>query len=304
MSKIVGIGSSVHDTLMVTREFPAEDTKIQAQETFIQGGGPCATALVAASKLGVTSSYIGTLGNDIYGSYMMDDFKRYGVGIDNIIQKDDYVSFHSFVILNSSSSSRTCIWNKGTIPELQHDEINLNTIKNAELLHLDGHQLDAAIYAAGKARENGVKVSLDAGGVYPGIEKLLPLVDFLIPSEEFVLKIMDKTNIKEAAAALYAKYKPEVFIVTQGSRGGFFYNGREYERYRSFTVDAVDTNGAGDVFHGAFIAGYVKGMDIRKTIHFASAVAALKCTQIGARNSVPSYDNTIQFLGRNGFNEF
>ena len=84
MSKIVGIGSSVHDTLMVTREFPAEDTKIQAQETFIQGGGPCATALVAASKLGVTSSYIGTLGNDIYGSYMMDDFKRYGVGIDNI----------------------------------------------------------------------------------------------------------------------------------------------------------------------------------------------------------------------------
>ncbi|MDD2504082.1 MAG: PfkB family carbohydrate kinase [Clostridia bacterium] len=304
MSKIVGIGSSVHDTLMVTREFPAEDTKIQAQETFIQGGGPCATALVAASKLGVTSSYIGTLGNDIYGSYMMDDFKRYGVGIDNIIQKDDYVSFHSFVILNSSSSSRTCIWNKGTIPELQHDEINLNTIKNAELLHLDGHQLDAAIYAAGKARENGVKVSLDAGGVYPGIEKLLPLVDFLIPSEEFVLKIMDKTNIKEAAAALYAKYKPEVFIVTQGSRGGFFYNGREYERYRSFTVDAIDTNGAGDVFHGAFIAGYVKGMDIRKTIHFASAVAALKCTQIGARNSVPSYDNTIQFLGRNGFNEF
>ena len=304
MSKIVGIGSSVHDTLMVTREFPAEDTKIQAQETFIQGGGPCATALVAASKLGVTSSYIGTLGNDIYGSYMMDDFKRYGVGIDNIIQKDDYVSFHSFVILNSSSSSRTCIWNKGTIPELQHDEINLNTIKNAELLHLDGHQLDAAIYAAGKARENGVKVSLDAGGVYPGIEKLLPLVDFLIPSEEFVLKIMDKTNIKEAAAALYAKYKPEVFIVTQGSRGGFFYNGREYERYRSFTVDAIDTIGAGDVFHGAFIAGYVKGMDIRKTIHFASAVAALKCTQIGARNSVPSYDNTIQFLGRNGFNEF
>lgn len=304
MSKIVGIGSSVHDTLMVTREFPAEDTKIQAQETFIQGGGPCATALVTASKLGVTSSYIGTLGNDIYGSYMMDDFKRYGVGIDNIIQKDDYVSFHSFVILNSSSSSRTCIWNKGTIPELQHDEINLNTIKNAELLHLDGHQLDAAIYAAGKARENGVKVSLDAGGVYPGIEKLLPLVDFLIPSEEFVLKITNKTKIKEASAALYAKYKPEVFIVTQGSRGGFFYNGREYERYRSFTVDAIDTNGAGDVFHGAFIAGYVKGMDIRKTIHFASAVAALKCTQIGARNSVPSYDNTIQFLGRNGFNEF
>lgn len=304
MSKIVGIGSSVYDTIMVTSEFPAEDTKIQAQETFIQGGGPCATALVAASRLGAESSYIGTLGNDIYGSYMLNEFKSYGVGTDDIIRRDDCVSFHSFVILNSSSSSRTCIWNKGTIPELQCDEINLNAVKNAKILHLDGHQLDAAIYAAGIARENGVKVSLDAGGVYPGIKKLLPLVDILIPSEEFVLKITNKTRIKEAAAALYDKYNPEVFIVTQGSRGGFFYNGREYESYRSFPVDAVDTNGAGDVFHGAFIAGYVKDMDIKQAIYFASAAAALKCTQVGARKSVPNYNNTIQFLRRNGFNEF
>lgn len=304
MSKIVGIGASVHDTLMVTSEFPVEDTKIQAHETFIQGGGPCATALVTASILGVNSSYIGTLGNDIYGSYMVDDFKKYGVDTSNIIRKNNCISYHSFVVINSSNSSRTCIWNKGNISELQANEIDVNAIKNAKVLHLDGHQLNAAIYAAGIAQENGVKVSLDAGGVYPGIEKLLPLVDFLIPSEEFVLKITGKRDIKEASAILYSKYKPEVYIVTQGSKGGFQYNGSKYEQYSSFKVDAIDTNGAGDVFHGAFIAGYVKNMNVKNAIYFASAAAALKCTQVGARKSVPSYDTTIKFLRGSGFNEF
>lgn len=304
MSEIIGIGASVHDTLMVTKEFPNEDTKLESAETIMQGGGPCATALVAASKLGVSSAYIGTLGTDIYGSYMMDDFNKYGVGTDNIIHKDDFTSFHSFVILNSSNSSRTCIWNKGTIPELQRHEINTNSIKDSKVLHLDGHQLDAAIYAASIARENKIKVSLDAGGVYPGIERLLPLVDFLIPSEEFVLKITGETDIKNASSTLYSKYKPEIFIVTQGSEGGFLYNGRECEYYKSFKVDAIDTNGAGDVFHGAFIAGYVKGLDAKKSMQFASAVAALKCMGVGARKSIPTYDDTIKFLRRNGFNEF
>jgi sulfofructose kinase len=304
MSKVVGIGASVYDTLMTTERFPIEDTKLQATNTMIQGGGPCATALVTASILGVSSEYMGTLGNDIYGEFMLDDFKRYGVGTENIIIKKECISFHSFVILNTSNSTRTCIWNKGTIPALQPDEININAIKRARVLHLDGHQLETAIQAATVARESGVKVSLDAGGVYPGICRLLSLVDFLIPSEEFALKITEQSDIKKAASILFYEYKPEVLIITQGSIGGFIYNGKDYMNYSSFKVNAVDSNGAGDVFHGAFIAAYVKGMDVIKSAHFASAVAALKCTQVGARRSVPTYEKTINFLRRNGCNEF
>jgi sulfofructose kinase len=304
MSEIVGIGASVYDTLMVTEGFPVEDTKLQAINTMLQGGGPCATALVAASVLGVSSEYMGILSNDTYGTFMLNDFKKYGVGTENIIIKEGYISSHSFVILNTRNSSRTCIWNKGTVPEFQPSDINVNAIKKAKVLHLDGHNLEAAIQAATIARENGVKVSLDAGGVYPGIDRLLSLVDFLIPSEEFAKKITGESDVAKAASILFYKYKPEFLIITQGPRGGFIYNRKEYMRYRSFNVNAIDSNGAGDVFHGAFIAGYVKGMNVIKAANFASAVAALKCTQVGARRSVPTYEDAIDFLRRNGHNEF
>ncbi len=304
MSDIVGIGATVYDTLMVTEGYPVEDTKMQASKIMIQGGGPCATALVASSKLGVRSEYLGTVGDDMYGAFMLEDFNIYGVGTDNIRVKRGYISFNSFVILNIVSSSRTCIWNKGTIPDLKPEEINKDAIKGARVLHLDGHQLEAAIVAARFARDHGVKVSLDAGGVYPGIEKLLPLVDFLIPSEEFALKVSGETDANSAAYALFRQYKPEFVIVTRGSEGGLVFDGKNYRQYQSFKVEAVDTNGAGDVFHGAFIAGYVKDMDILKAAHFASAAAALKCTKVGARLGVPSYSETVEFLRRNGYAKF
>jgi Sugar kinases, ribokinase family len=304
MSDIVGIGATVYDTLMITEGFPVEDTKLQAVKTVIQGGGPCATALVTSSRLGVSSEYMGTVGNDTYGTFMLDDFKKYGVGTENIIVKNDFVSFHSFIILNSRNSSRTCIWNKGTIPSLQPGEVNISAIKSAKVLHLDGHQLDAAIHAAKVAKANNVKVSLDAGGVYPGIERLLPLIDFLIPSEEFAMKITGLADVKKAASTLFSQYKTELVIVTQGSKGGFIFDGKEYTGYKPFRVEVVDSNGAGDVFHGAFIAGYVKGMNVKKAACFASAVAALKCTKVGARMGVPAYNETIEFLKGNGYNEF
>ena len=304
MSEIVGIGASVYDTLIVTEGFPAEDTKLQATGTMIQGGGPCATALVAARILGATCEYMGCVGNDAYGRFLMDDFQKYGVGTEHTIRKDGCISFHSFVLLNSQNSSRTCIWNRGTVPELQPEEMNIGAVKSAKILHLDGHQLDAAIQAAMVARECGVKVSLDAGGVYPGIERLLPYVDFLIPSEEFAVAVTGQSDVRKAASVLFAKYKPEVLIITQGAKGGFLFHGEEYAPYRSFRVEAVDSNGAGDVFHGAFLAGYGKGMNFRKAAQFASAAAALKCTQVGARRSVPTYENTIQFLRRNGYADF
>ena len=77
--QVVGIGSTVYDTLMVVDGFPQEDTKMQGVETKVQGGGPCATALVAAQKLGVTTAYMGTIGDDPFGTFMMDDLKKWNV---------------------------------------------------------------------------------------------------------------------------------------------------------------------------------------------------------------------------------
>ena len=299
MTEVVGIGSVLFDILMTADGFPQEDTKLQGKDTKVQCGGPCATALVAMSKLGVKSEYMGTLGDDMYGSFIKGEFSKYGVECGRVRTVAGTQSFHSFVLLNLRSTSRTCIWSKGTVTAPSGEDIDLGVLKNAKYLHLDGHQLDAAIYAAKKAHEFGVKVSHDAGGTYPGIERLLPYDDVLIPSEEFSLKITGSAAAADAAAKLYEAYHPETLIITQGSRGGFIWqDGREL-RYPVFPVDAVDSNGAGDTFHGAFVAARIKGMDVYDAACFASATSALKCTRFGAQQGIPHFDEVKEFMKNN-----
>ena len=295
MAKVVGIGASVFDILMTADTFPPEDTKLGGKETKLQCGGPCATALVAIQKLGEPACYMGTVGDDMYGTFIKGELDRYGVDTQNV-EVVHGVSFHSFVLLNLSNSSRTCIWNRGTAPAPGEGNVDLEVLKKAQYLHLDGNWLDCAIYAAKKAHEFGVTVSLDAGGTYPGIERLLPLVDVLIPSEEFARKITGCHRAEDAAKVLEDKYHPQVLVITQGSKGGFIReDGREI-RYPVFPVKAIDSNGAGDTFHGAFVAARIKGMSVYDAACFASATSALKCTRFGAQEGIPGYDEVLSFL--------
>ena len=296
MADIIGIGASVFDTLMLAENFPQEDTKLKAMSSKIQGGGPCATALVAAAQLGVSAEYFGLLGDDVYGRYMLDEFRRYGVECDSVRIVKNAASFNSFVLINKSNSSRTCVWNPGTLPSMGEADVPLDKLKAAKYLHLDGNHVDAAVFAAKKASEYQVKVSLDAGSPYPGIEKLLPLADILIPSEEFVSNITGKESPEEGAEWIYLKYKPEIFIITQGANGGFIFDGTDVIRYEPFSAEVVDTNGAGDTFHGAFLAARVRRMGLREAVNFASAAAAIKCRGFGARESIPSYDETMKAI--------
>ncbi len=296
MVEVVGIGSAVFDILMTAEGFPREDTKMQGKQTKTQGGGPCATALVAMCKLGVSSCYMGTLGDDLYGDSMMESFVHYGVDTAHIRRIPGTQSFHSVVILNLRNSSRTCIWNRGTVTSPTREDVDLELLRQAKYLHLDGHQLDTAIYAARKAHEYGVKVSHDAGGVYPGIEQLLPLVDVLIPSEEFALKLTGCEKAVDAAKKLYDTYHPETLIITQGVKGGFIWEDGKEVRYPAYPVKAIDSNGAGDTFHGAFVAARVKGMDVYDAACFASATSALKCTRFGAQEGIPGFEEVLEFM--------
>lgn len=298
--QIVGIGSTVYDTLMVVDRFPTEDTKLQGIETKVQGGGPCATALVAARKLGIPAAYMGTIGDDPFGSFMMEDFARRGVDTGAVRVVPGCVSFHSVVLLNRGNSSRTCIWNRGTVPPPAPEDLDLEMLRHAKVLHADGHMPDAVLFAARFCRENGIKVSYDAGGRYPRVEELLPLADYLIPSEEFALKMTGADTAEDAAVRLYGEYRPEVLVITQGRRGGILMDGQGMRRYASYAVEAVDTNGCGDTFHGAFAAGKIRGMSNDDACRYASAAAAVKCTRLGARDAMATDQECRAFLRENG----
>ena len=274
MNKIVGIGACVMDTLITVPNYPKEDTKLRATSSKIAGGGPTATGIVAASKLGEDAGFIGVLSGDNGGRFLKEDFEKYGVGTDNIDIIDGYRSFTSTIWLANDTASRTCVFDKGNLPPLQLNASQKQAIAVSQILMIDGNEMDAAEEACKHAKENGTKVLYDCGGLYEGVERLLKLTDVMIPSEEFSLGSTGCDNVSDAAKKLYETYHPEVVVITSGKEGGIIYDGKTIEKYPAFLVDAVDTNGSGDVFHGAFAAAMVKGYSYMDCCLFASATSA------------------------------
>ena len=289
------------DTIVSLDRYPSEDTKVRANSTKACGGGPAGTGIVAASKLGADASFIGTLSDDAGGVFLRGDFEKYGVDTKFINTAKGCRSFISQIWLSSESKTRTIIYDRGNIPALVLNNEQKNEIASSDILMLDGNELDAAIDAAKFTRTQKTKVLYDAGGKYAGVENLLPYVDILIPSEEFALAVSGKETAEEAAVWLYNEYKPEVVVITCGKRGGVMYQGGEVLSYPALPADVIDSNGAGDVFHGAFAYASTIYDDYYKCCIFSSAVSALKCMGIGARESVPTLDKVLIYLKENGY---
>ena len=300
MAQIVGIGANVFDTLYRLDTYPKEDTKMRAQSVTESGGGPCGTGLVAASKLGASCAYIGNCSDDGAGKFLRADFEKYGVSTEYMTPIENTGAFYSCIWLCDDTAARTCVFHRGNVPSTVIDERTAGAIAEADVLMVDGNDLDAAVQGARIARANNTLVLYDAGGQYPNVERLLALTDILIPSAEFALGHTGAENVADAARKLWQLYSPKVIVITQGKEGGIIFDGEQVLRYPAFPVDAVDTNGSGDVFHGAFAFAIIQGLDYKRCCVFSSAVSALKCTQVGARKGVPTYEMTLDFLSSRG----
>ncbi|MGN0114211.1 MAG: carbohydrate kinase family protein [Acutalibacteraceae bacterium] len=300
MGKIVAIGANVIDTIAVLPNYPKEDTKLRASKFMQSGGGPAATGLVAAAKLGAAASFIGNSADDSGGAFLLNDFKRFGVDTSLISVKKGYRSFASQIWLSEDSAARTCVFDKGDLPPLELNDVHIAAIEQADVLMVDGNELEAAIAAAKVANRSKTLVLYDAGGLYDGVERLLPLTDILIPSKEYALGITGETDAVSAAKKLYDEYNARVVVVTCGKDGGVMYDGDSVQTYPAYPANVVDSNGAGDVFHGAFAAALTYGYDYIGCCNFASAASALKCEKVGARDAVPSKSDVLKLLEKCG----
>lgn len=296
--KVVGIGACVLDTYIVTDSYPIEDSKQKALRSFKMGGGPTSNALVTIAKLGGEASFLGALSNDDDGKKLVEEFKKYNVGTQNIKILDGFSSFTSYIVVNSKDSTRTVVFDKGNIPD-EAGFVNLDAIREADVLHLDGNNLNQALEASKYAKKCGVLVSLDAGSVYPNIELLLPYVDILITSADFAVKFTNTDDLEDAIKKLNERYHPLVLAVTNGKNGGLYVKEGKIEKYEAYFIDAVDTNGSGDTFHGGFIYAFLKTRDITYSLKFAAALVAIRCKTFGVRNALPTYDEVINFIKEN-----
>lgn len=296
---IVGLGLCCMDYLFVVPRIPALDEKIFCLDFRREGGGVVSTALVAASRLGSSTSFVGTVGDDENGRLIIEEFKGYGVDIDCLQVKPGASSTFSFVMVDRKSGQRSIVTHPGCYQDIVVGEKEKKLISSASYLHLDSYVIEVGVKAAQVARENSVQVSLDVGTLRPGAEDLLPLVDVLITSELFARQFIGKDDPERAAEKMLA-LGPQIVGVTLGDRGCFFLTQESAFWRPAYRVEVVDTTGAGDVFHGAFLHGLLQGWDLERVADFASAVAALKCTRLGGRTGIPTFSETMEFLRKKG----
>lgn len=293
-----GLGFCSVDYLCIVPHIPL-DEKVEIIQSLAQGGGPSATATVAAARLGASATFIGAIGDDDRGEAILKGFNKEGVNTDHIQKKTGRESPVAFCWIEKESGKRSITWSKGNSMPLDPSWIDPELIASFRLLHLDGHNTDAAIKAALIAKENGVIVSLDAGTIVPGIEKLVELSDICIASKPFSLKFTGEDDPMKAARKLNNANKL-ISSVTWGENGVFSVAGQREIFKEAFPVNVVDTTGAGDVFHGAFAFAVIRGWSMENAISFASATAALKCTMFGGRTGIPTTPVVIEFLNTKG----
>ncbi|OHD60279.1 MAG: hypothetical protein A2096_09625 [Spirochaetes bacterium GWF1_41_5] len=291
---ITGLGFCGYDYLCIVNEIP-HDEKTGALEYKEQGGGPSATAIVTAAMLGSKTAMMSAIGNDKRGNDIINELKNYKILTNGICRKSGS-SPTAFCWIEKKSARRSIVWHKGNIKSLIPRDIKKHQklISASRVLHCDGHHLQAALFAADIAKKHGVKVSLDAGSLLPGIDNLIKKTDILIASCFFAQTWSKTENTREALYRL-ASQGSEIVIITSGEKGLI---GRAYGKnftFPAFRIKARDTTGAGDVFHGAFLHAYCRGWNIEKACRFASAASALNCLELGGRN-IKSFDQVRKFL--------
>jgi len=137
---------------------------------------------------------------------------------------------------------------------------------------------------------------MDAGTMREGSQELISMVDVLIASERFAEPLVGDTAPPEKALEVLHDLGPKEIIITLGSKGSIGLSGKKINFQKAFPINVVDTTGAGDVYHGAYIYGLLQGWDMQKCMRFACAASAIKCRHIGARKGIPHLKEIKEFL--------
>ena len=282
----MGLGSNAVDCVLQLTRFPVHGGKQRIESRTRLGGGQVATAAVLCARFGLKVRYVGRVGDDADGRFMMDLLSREGLDL-SCVEVVAGGESQTACILVDPLGERTILWNRDPKLLSRPGEIQPESIQVGEILHLDSHDQVGAIQAARLAREVGMKVSLDIDKIQPEVEQLLELVDFLIPTLSFVQAYTGLTDSEQALLQL-DRSVPGFLAATAGSRGCLAVWEGQVHEVPGFAVEPTDTTGAGDVFHGAFVYALFQKWSVRQSLLFANAAAAISTTRLGSQGGIPS----------------
>ena len=328
---IVGIGASTLDRFIVVDHYPTGREVQQVVSSTTDGGGPVATALAAAGKYGARTAMIDSIGDDMVGHHILDDFEKYNVNTNAIQVERGAKSGVATILVKQSTGERAVFFERSTATEPDFLEVHKQLIEDAFILHINGRHRQLMRSAMAVAKEAGTIISLD-GGAQRYDEDMKPITEdshIVIVARDYAEKYTGTTNLEDACRIIHDR-GALIAGVTDGANGSYFVwpDGTAYRCEPFPQKSIVDTTGAGDSFHGAFLANlahiinHMKGQetistskshgasiravellkhcahsDLEKATIFASAVASLNTQGIGGRSPLPTLQSVQELIG-------
>jgi sugar/nucleoside kinase (ribokinase family) len=202
---------------------------------------------------------------------------------------------YAMILVDGPSGERTILWDRDGRLMYRDGQLRKEHVCSGKILHLDGHDIRAAIQCARWAREEKIPTVIDLDKVEPLTSELIKEIDFVVTSARFP-RLFTGISDREKALRELQKHIPGFLCTTLGPEGTVAFVKGEPVYVKGFEVKAVDTTGAGDVFHAGFIYGLLENWEIEEILRFANAVAALKCQDLGGRKGIPTLEEVQKFL--------
>jgi sulfofructose kinase len=297
---LIGFGAIAVDDLLYVPTYPHPNSKIEVSKRERQGGGLAGTALVAASRLGARSAYFGMLGQNDLSDFTIREFTSEGVDTSLCPRNETAQPIYSSIIVDKSTSERTILYSLENFTPPDPAIIPIHLPKNYKLMFVDTYFLPILDYLVkiSHACETPVIADIEDSRLkeYPDV---INAIEYLILSVELAAQISMSSSPQEILYKLDSLQR-RCTVITEGNQGCWFRE-RDGGIYHmpAFKVNAVDTTGCGDVFHGAYAAAIVRGETNTTSVIQASAAAAMKATKPGGRAGIPYLSELLDFIKAN-----
>lgn len=291
--RAICIGHAAYDITTPVENFPKENTKNRVQSRIECGGGPAGTAAYLLGKWGIETYFAGIVGDDLYGNNIKKEYDAVNVNTDYLQISKEHTTTSSYIIANRENGSRTILTYRPSSMKMAPVDININP----DIIVIDGQEPEISEQVI-KNNPNAISI-IDAGRDRKEIRDLCKLVTYVACSKEFAESVSG-VAIYETDSLNYAFKKLEeefntTIVITLESAGCAYRNSEGVvEIIPSIKVKAVDSTGAGDIFHGAFAYAMAQGWDMAKALRFSNIAGAMSVTRIGGRNSIFELDEMLE----------
>ncbi|GGF06810.1 ribokinase [Aliidongia dinghuensis] len=285
---IISLGCAFWDTILRVPAIPRHGTKVLAEDAVQAASGMATAAAVTIARLGGRVDLWSRIGDDATGDAFLDDLAREGVGHGRVRRVPDGRTWISTIIVDAEGERLVVPF---ADPALDRDPgwLPLHEIADAAAVLVDMRWPEAAEPVLAEARRCRVPTILDADVAPPELlRRMIPLADHVLFSEPALLSLVPGADVGEALTTIAADLPAVVVGVTLGAEGALMLTDGALSRVAAIPIAAQDTLNAGDVWHGAYALGLVRGWDLVRRVRVANVAAAMKCEVFGGRRGAPT----------------